>query len=268
MLVGSGSGSGSGSAWGLVVGISGLAQGVPMNELNGCDRPREPGPRVLVVDDHTTSRRYTVAALRQTGATVKASGAPLAALGIALRWLPDAICTDLQLPGMGGRDLIHRIRQGWPADRAQPLIVVVSADPLLPSHLPTLGADQSLLKPATPAQLRAVLGIRPADGVMEDRDGAAPAAAELLRLFRQELAVQLPVLEFSLARKELDRVRAILHQLLASSRLCGDRCLEADLQALHAACRGDAVAAEIARRYYTLLNDAGRYLGAARLCAT
>jgi CheY-like chemotaxis protein len=218
---------------------------------------------VLVVDDHATSRRYTVAALRQTGAAVKASGAPLAALGIALRWLPDAICTDLHLPGMDGRDLIHRIRQGWPADRAQPMVVVLSADPLTPAQLPMLGADQALLKPATPARLRAALAGGPADGVMEDRAAAAPVARELRRLFRRELAVRLPDLECSLARKELHQVRAILHQLLASSRLCGDRRLEADLLALRAVCGDEAVAAEIARRYCTLLSDAGRYLGAA-----
>jgi CheY-like chemotaxis protein len=235
-----------------------------MSDVKNCSGPREPGPqesgpRVLVVDDHAMSRRYTVAALRQNGACVKESGTPQAALVIALRWLPDAICTDLQLPGMSGHDLIRRIRQGWPAARQQPLIVVLSADPEPLSPQPLV--DRILTKPATPAQLRAVLTTQPADRVMEGRAGAAPPPMELQQMFRQELTVQLPDLEYSLARKELSAARAILHQLLASSRLCCDRRLEVDLQALHTACRDGAVATEVARRYYALLIEAGHYLG-------
>lgn len=240
-----------------------------MSDLDRCGGPPAPrsvesGPRVLVVDDHAMSRRYTVAALRQNGATVKASGTPQTALAIALRWLPDAICTDLQLPGMGGRELIRRIRQGWPATRPQPLIVVLSADPApLASRQQPL-VDRVLTKPATPAQLRAALAAQPADRVMEGADGAAPLpATELQQLFRKELTLRLPDLESRLARKEFSQVRAILHQLLASSRLCGDRRLETDLQALHTACRDDARAAEVGRRYCDLLVDAGHYLGSA-----
>jgi hypothetical protein len=123
--------------------------------------------------------------------------------------------------------------------------------------------DRILRKPAAPAQLRAALSIRPADRVMEGAAGtqAPPASLELQRMFRQELAARLPDLECRLAHRELGLVRAMLHQLLASSRMCGERRLEVDLQALRAACRDDAVAAEIARRYYTLVIDAGHYLG-------
>jgi two-component system chemotaxis response regulator CheY len=210
------------------------------------------------------SRRYTVAALRQSGATVKGRGTPQTALAIALRWLPDAICTDLQLPGMGGRELIRRIRQGWPAARQQPLIVVLSADPELLSARQQPLVDRILTKPATPAQLRAALAAQPADRVMESEDEAAPlAATELQQMFRKELTLRLPDLESRLARKELSQVRAILHQLLASSRLCGDRRIETGLQALHTACRDGAHAAEVGRRYCDLLVDAGHFLGPA-----
>jgi CheY-like chemotaxis protein len=240
-----------------------------MVELHNRDGQREPGlgssgPRVLVVDDHALSRRYTAAALRQTGITVKATGTPQAALEIALRWLPDAICTDLNLPGMGSQEMIRRIREGWPAARPHPLIVLLTADPapLSLSAPEQARVDRILLKPAAPAQLRRV-SIRPADRGMEGAAGsqAPPASLELQRMFRQELAARLPDLERRLARGELGPVRAMLHQLLASSRMCGERRLEVDLQALRAACRDDAVAAEIARRYYTLVIDAGHYLG-------
>ena len=228
----------------------------------------ESGPRILVVDDHDISRHYTVAALRQTGATVKASGAAEAALAIALDWLPDAICADLQLPGMSGYELIRRIRQSWPGARPRPRVVMLSADPLplspapSPRPAPHPLVDRILIKPATPAQLRAALLASAADGVMETRVGPA-APQELRRMFRQELALRLPALESNLARRELGPVRAVLHQLLASSRLCGDRRLEAALQALRAACHDGVAAAEIACRYYALLVAAGHRLESA-----
>lgn len=234
--------------------------------------PPESGPRILVIDDHDISRRYTVAALRQTGATVKEAGTPEAAFKLALHWLPDAICTDLQLPGMSGYDLIRRIRQDWPGARPRPLVVVLSADPApvapqpwherLPESLPEPLVDRILAKPATARQLRATLLTPAAEGVMEARSGPAEPQ-ELQRMFWQELMLRLPGLETNLVRRELGLVRAVLHQLLASSRLAGDRRLEADLQALHAACHDGADAAEIACRYYALRVDAGHCSGPA-----
>lgn len=245
-----------------------------LHSLGGLREPslRAPGLRLLVVDDHALSRHYTAAALRQTGITVKETGTPGAALEIALRWLPDAICTDLNLPGMGSKELIRRIREEWPEARAHPLIVLLTADPLpLSPTSPGLPpVDKILRKPATPAQLRSALSIRPADRVMEGGTGtkAPPASLELQRMFQRELAARLPDLESRLASRELDAVRAILHQLLASTRLCGELRLEVDLQALRAACGDHAIAAEVAQCYFALVTDAGHYLGAARASGT
>lgn len=239
-----------------------------MNDVRYCA-----GLRILVADDHLVSRHYTVRALRQIGATVKATETAESALAIALRWRPDAIVTDIHLPGIDGLELIRRIRQGWPRNCPPPRMIVLSAAPW---RRPA-SADAILVKPATPAQLHAALcagvehriprhtgqqgehgGVSEAGG--GERDGAG-VADDLQALFRQELAEQLPALEASVAARDLRRARSIAHRLLASSRLCGERRLELSLRAFHAACREGARAGDVARGYYGLLAGAGQYLG-------
>jgi hypothetical protein len=145
------------------------------------------------------------------------------------------------------------------------LVVVLSADPrrlpLIPGPEPPSEplVHRILTKPATPAQLRSALLARAAAGVMDARSRMA-APPEMQGMFRQELALRLPGLENNLIRRELGLARAALHQMLASSRLCGDRRLETDLQALYTSCHDDADAAEIACHYYALLLDAGHFL--------
>lgn len=218
------------------------------------------GPRVLVVDDHLVSRLYTVAALRQIGAAVKAVETGEEALVAAMRWRPEAIITDIHLPGLSGLELVQRIRQGWPGQRLPRMILLSAA----PAARPAAGsaADAILAKPATPAQLRAALQGKSAGvgqyRVMEGRVETSPD--QLQDLFRQELAGQLPALEASLAGRDLQGAGLIVHRLLASSRLCGERRLERSLQALHAACLRSAPVGAVACGYYGLLAAAGHYL--------
>jgi CheY-like chemotaxis protein len=247
-----------------------------MNDVTYCA-----GLRILVADDHLVSRHYTVRALRQIGAAVKAADTAEGALAVALHWRPDAVVTDIHLPGVDGLELIRLIRRGWPRGQPPPRMIVLSADPAAPWQ-PAAFADAILVKPATPAQLRAVLcaGLEhrvPHDTARRVRHGGvseagepgagdenredAVAADDLQALFRQELAEQLPALEASVAARDLRRARGIAHRLLASSRLCGERRLELSLQAFHAGCREGARAGDVARGYYGLLAGAGQYLG-------
>ena len=242
-----------------------------MNDVSYCA-----GLRILVADDHAVSRHYTVRALRQIGATVKAADTAESALAVALRWRPDAVVTDIHLPGIDGLELIRLIRRGWPRGRAQPRMIVLSASPAAPWQR-AASADAILVKPATPAQLHAALRAGPEPripdhagqrnehgGVGEagggEREGAV-AADNLQALFQQELAEQLPALEASVAARDLRRARDIAHRLLASSRLCGERRLGLSLQAFHAACKEGARAGDVARGLYGLLAGAGQFLG-------
>lgn len=232
-----------------------------MNNVRYCA-----GLRILVADDHLVSRHYTVRALRQIGATVKATETAESALAVALRWRPDAIVTDIHLPGIDGIELIRLIRRGWPRNCPPPRMIVLSAAPW---RRPAF-ADAILVKPATPAQLHAALCAGPEHRIprhagQQSEHGSvsegAGVADDLQALFQQELVEQLPALEASVAARDLRRARSIAHRLLASSRLCGERSLELSLQAFHATCREGGRAGDVARGYYGLLARAGQYLG-------
>lgn len=216
-----------------------------------------------MVDDHDISRRYTVAALRHSGAAVKAAADPERALDLALNWRPQAIFVDLRLPGTSGFEWMDRLSRAWPAEQPRPRLIVLSASRQpVPGH--TSGGtviDAALLKPASPGALRQALGMSSPSGVRE-RPGAGrppPPDPALAALFRCELAARLPALDRLLAERNLAGAVPLLHRLVASARICRTARLEAQLVALRDLCREDggaegrrAAAAAVAHRYHAL----------------
>ena len=105
---------------------------------------------MLVIDDDPVMREVLRALLEASGfdVAVAADGADgLAQLADAR---PDAVMVDSQMPGIGGRDVVRRLR----ADRATGHLAVVlmsgeSADEEVAAGL-AAGADQYLVKPFTP----------------------------------------------------------------------------------------------------------------------
>ncbi len=87
----------------------------------------EPGPklRVLVVDDDETAR-YTVASFATRAGTeiIEADGG-LAAIARAQADLPDVILLDLMMPGVGGHEVLQRLKND-PATADIPVIIVTS----------------------------------------------------------------------------------------------------------------------------------------------
>jgi CheY-like chemotaxis protein len=223
--------------------------------------------RILVVDDHEISRRYTVSALRQNGRTVKQAGNAEEALGLALEWLPDVLFVDLALGDADGRDLIRDIGRRWAADRPPPRIVIFSADPAPCLRRPD-GLPANLLvltKPSSIAEIRAA-----ADGQAAPTNRAARAGAgeALLSAFRSEMALRLREIDDHLLRADLKAAAAILHQLIASSAICGESGLERNLRALEHACRVAADPATLARSYLDLAAEWRDYLQSDAAAAT
>jgi len=66
---------------------------------------------VLVVDDKEMLRDSVGVTLQRAGFTVIAAGDGEAALGMIARRKPDAVVTDLKMPGMTGVELLARIRE-------------------------------------------------------------------------------------------------------------------------------------------------------------
>ncbi|HEY3096501.1 MAG TPA: response regulator [Acidimicrobiia bacterium] len=80
--------------------------------------------RVLVVDDETKIRRTVGINLRAHGFEVDVAGTGEAGLDLAARHHPDAVVVDLELPGIGGIDVIEGIRR-W---SGVPIIVLSVRD--------------------------------------------------------------------------------------------------------------------------------------------
>jgi signal transduction histidine kinase/CheY-like chemotaxis protein len=68
------------------------------------------GLRVLVVDDEVDARDLISIILTQSGAEVKAVATAAEALHEIMEWRPDALVSDLGMPGEDGYTLIRRVR--------------------------------------------------------------------------------------------------------------------------------------------------------------
>ena len=169
------------------------------------DGKRGKPARVLVLDDHGISRRYAVAALRQAGVAVKASGNPAAALRTALEWLPHAVVVDVGLPGTDGRQWIERLRRQWPGGRPQPRFVLLSAERPEPDEdgHPSCAPATRLRKPASPPELstaRVERGLRLFLGLCRSHAATTGGSAEIARSYFELLGVAAPLIDAPAAR--------------------------------------------------------------------
>lgn len=223
-------------------------------------RSHPSGLKVLVVDDHLISREFTIAALRDVTAVVKQARSADEALRTALSDPPDAIFMDFQLAGESGPDVIGRLLASWPAAAPLPRVFILSAEPVSRDQLGASGApvEAVLRKPVSPARLRELLVSGPRAAAPS---GERPLADSRLRdLFRRELRARLFELDHHLFTGRPGDAAAILHQLIASSGLCGEHTLESKMRAMLAECRAGATTAGLARGYYSVWAAAACYL--------
>ena len=208
--------------------------------------------RILIVDDHRISRQFMAAALRQNGANVKQAATASQALSIALAWLPDVVLLDVRLGDDCGYDIAVQLGRRWPAAVRKPDIVMLSAEAACshPHHGTKPHRYPVLLKPVNLQQLlHAALPRTPTPPVIPEGQDAP----SLRKLFRGELAEQLPLLEDALSERDLPGARAVLHRLIASSGLTGEPQLERQFRSMHEACDGKKTIAKLASEYYLLL---------------
>lgn len=216
--------------------------------------------RTLVVDDHGISNRYAVAALRQCTGRVLQAQTAREAMETALSWFPDLICMDIRLPDSNGLEVIRQIRRDWPRERLQPRVIIMTGDgsKINQSELVALKVECLLVKPVSGRQLREATGLHRNNQVSE-MDSACHNP-EIRDLFQQELQRNLPELDRCILDQNRDRAAGILHQLIASSAMCHERKLEAEMRTLNSACCLDGSTADLARAYYSFLESAHDFL--------
>jgi CheY-like chemotaxis protein len=124
--------------------------------------------RVLVVDDDEMLRVLVVSLLEALSCETESAASAEEALALLQRKAFDVICTDLEMPGMDGLELIHRVRG---SSRGTSIVLMTGRDD--DERTRTAGADAFLHKPFSADELRRALG-----GVFQ-RAGAAGNAGEL-----------------------------------------------------------------------------------------
>ena len=110
-------------------------------------------PLVLVVEDNPEMRRYVRETLAEHRVATAADGQE--GLEKALRLCPDLIVTDVMMPRSSGIDMMRAIRQ-WPELDAVPILVLTArADDALRVEVLRSGAQDYVVKPFAPDELRA-----------------------------------------------------------------------------------------------------------------
>ena len=108
---------------------------------------------VLVVDDVEMNRVFVIRGLKDSFATVEAQNG-VEAMEL-LKENPDivAVVTDMQMPEMGGLELIQEIRKNHHYDKIAILANTAYGDAADGDQVLAAGADDLLYKPVTPAKL-------------------------------------------------------------------------------------------------------------------
>jgi CheY-like chemotaxis protein len=117
------------------------------------------------VDDSKTVRRLAQAALREFDCDVSEADNGFKALFAMERSLPDLILLDVNMPTMGGVQMLTLL-SSKPKLKAIPVIMLTSpADHGASDQIAALGVSATLMKPFTPAALiakiRGVLDLKP-----------------------------------------------------------------------------------------------------------
>ena len=114
---------------------------------------KAPMQRILIIEDHETTRRTIALYLQRAGYEVCAQADGLAGLNLAMNRHFDLLVVDLMLPGIDGREICKRLR-ALPQTQHLQLIMLtaLSTEDDIVAGL-GLGADDYLTKPFSPREL-------------------------------------------------------------------------------------------------------------------
>lgn len=120
------------------------------------DQPDSRAHRVLVVDDSLSARKHLVRKISAAGYVTIEAGDGLAALECLRKQTVDFIFTDLDMPQMGGLELLADLQRG-PYNHIPVVVVSGRAEQDFRDQAAEAGATDFLVKPATDEQLSGVL---------------------------------------------------------------------------------------------------------------
>ncbi len=156
--------------------------------------------RVLIVDDHAIVRAGLRRLLaEEAGLELREAASGREALALCREWRPDLVVLDLNLPGLGGLELIKRLGMEEKAPRI--LVLSLHDDPLYAMRALEAGAAGYVSKNAAPAEI--LEGIR---RVGDGQSYVAPNLAQEMALF----SVRAPAHRLNdLTRRDLEILRLL-----------------------------------------------------------
>lgn len=137
------------------VGLESASAGAPAGLSAG--PPARP-LRVLVVEDNPVNRRVVEAMLLHLGHSVRTAEDGREALSMLGAEEYDVVLMDLEMPELGGLEVVHRLRNAKAASRPRIVALTAHAAPEHREACRRAGMDGFLVKPLTLDALRAVLG--------------------------------------------------------------------------------------------------------------
>ena len=147
-------------------------------------------PRVLVVEDDDDVRRFLAFALRHHFAVTTAADG-LEGLAVADRLLPEAVLSDVMMPGIDGIELTRRLRRNDRTARIPVVLLTARADPDARLRGLEAEADDYLIKPFAARELIVRLGnlvrLRRYERELADRNAELEKTLDALRRAEVEL---------------------------------------------------------------------------------
>jgi len=161
-----------------------------------------PAATALVAEDEPMLARALIGILAEVWpeAAVEVVHDGIAATDRALEAAPDVLFLDIQMPGRTGLEVAEIVTDEWPADRALPLLVFVTAYDEFAIKAFERAAVDYVLKPATTERL-AMTAARLRERLA--KRAAVPAPGEAATLFGQVQAILAPT------NGEPERIRMI-----------------------------------------------------------
>jgi two-component system response regulator ResD len=168
--------------------------------LSSADAPRG---SVLVVDDEPIIAEVVSRYLDRAGYETRVASDGLQALRMAAERRPDLVVLDVMLPGLGGLEVMTRLRQSARERTAIVLLTARSEEAERIGGL-RLGADDYVVKPFSPAELVARVDAVLRRAVPPSDDDAPPLVFEGLEIQPATRRVFVDGTEVTLTQREFE----------------------------------------------------------------
>ena len=168
--------------------------------------------RVLIVDDEPNVRLVFRTALESDSCLVDEAVGGEEALECLRSGLYDMVLLDLSMPGVGGMEVLRRLRD----DGNNIPVVIITAHGSVPDAVEAmkLGTIDFLSKPITPDVLRRVVSEVIERHTSADAEKAAEPPARSTPITLAPTVINLAAVKLALNRRDFDRASALLKDVL------------------------------------------------------